>query len=386
MSTPLLLCALLVASPATDAFLKADGVPVASVSALPVSVTDAAWQRAPVTNVTLAPQLAVTLNDKDANAARTQRTPSVLAVRAASTGKDLAMLLEWADASEDRALPDETDRYGDGVALEVPVSFGAGKRLPYVGMGDAGAPVLVHFARAAQREGKNDVVVRTAVATGFGSPTRAPIGWVRAGMSYDDASKRWRALFIRPLAAKEHTMDAALVPIAFAVWDGGRDQRGGNKLLSGWRFLRMPNKAQDPAFISELAFGFAPGDVGDAARGKAFVEAVCVSCHRIGDKAFAPADLAPELTNVGVLSSYAYLRDSVLAPSSVLVPSLNKSRHYNKAGPRDPHGAYPHADLGAFAALDASGQRVSKMPSFSTLPKEQLADVVAYLKTLGAAR
>jgi DMSO reductase family type II enzyme heme b subunit len=384
MSAALLLCSLVAASPATDAFLKAEGLAVAAVAALPTSTSDAAWQRVPPTDVALAPQLAITLNDKDANQARGQRTPPALTVRAASTGKDLALLLEWADAAEDRALTDETDRYGDGVAVEIPVRFGAGKRLPYVGMGDAGAPVLVHFARAAQAGAKSDVIVRTAVAAGFGSLTRAPIGWARAGMNYDAAAKRWRALFIRPLAAKEHTMDAALVPIAFAVWDGSRDQRGGNKLLSGWRFLRMPNKAPDAAFIAELAYGYGPGEVGDATRGKAFVETVCVSCHRIGAKAFAPADLAPELTNVGVVSSYAYLRDSVLAPSSVLVPSLNRNRHYNKAGPRDANGAYPHGDLGAFAAVDASGAPVSKMPAFSTMPKEQLADVLAYLKSLGA--
>ena len=380
MNVAVLTMLCLAGSPATDAFLKAEAIPVSAAATLPAFADRAAWDKLPSASVPLAPQLAIALQDKAANAARTDKTPRTVTVRAAASATELAVLLEWADATEDKSAPDATDAYPDGIAVELPQRFGAGQRLPYVGMGDAGAPVLVHFVRAEARQ----PVVRTAVAAGFGSLTRATLPGTKAWLKRTDDGTGWRALFVRPLVTGTHDINAALVPIAFAVWDGAREQRGGNKLLSAWRVLELPGRAPDATYLAELAWGYGPGETGDPARGKAFVDAVCTSCHRIGDKAMAPLDLGPELTNVGVVSSYAYLRDSLLAPSSVLVPSLNKNRHYNKGAPRDAHGAYPHADLGQFAAMDANGQPISKMPSFAQLPKEQLADVIAYLKTLGA--
>ncbi len=373
------------AAPATTAagerYLAAEGIAVAPRAAVPAGVDDAAWDTVPATRVVVAPQLAVALNDRDANAHKATAAPGVVVVRAVATAAELAVLVEWSDASEDRFTGD-TDSFGDAVALEVPLSFGAGRRLPYVGMGDAGAPVLLHMARAG---GKGEVVARHVVAAGFGSGVRAPgIAWMKTALSWRARDQSWRALFVRPLVTAEHRVDAGLVPVAFAVWDGARDQRGGNKLLSSWRVLRLPGRAVDATYLDELAFGYHDGDVGDATRGKGFVDSVCVSCHRIGDKAFAPVDLAPELTNVGVLSTYSYLRDSLVQPGLVLVPNLNKNRHQARSSPPDAHGAYGNATLGTFAVVDAAGQAQSMMPPFASLPKEQLADVIAYLKTLGA--
>jgi complex iron-sulfur molybdoenzyme family reductase subunit gamma len=368
------------ASTAGERYLAAEGIVVSSVAAIPGGVDDAVWNTAPAARVPVAPQVAIALNDSDANAQKKAEAPGAIVVRAVASASDVAVLVEWSDATETR-FDGETDSFGDSVAIEIPVSFGAGRRLPYIGMGDAGAPVLLHMARASAN---GEVVVRDIVAAGFGSGVRASgIAWRKAALAYRAKERVWRALFVRPIVTREHRLDAALVPIAFAVWDGARDQRGGNKLLSSWHVLRMPGRAVDAAYLDELAFGYHDGDVGDASRGRGFVEAVCVSCHRIGEKAFAPVDLAPELTNVGVLSTYGYLRDSLLAPSLVLVPNLNKNRHQARGGARDPHGAYASGTLGTFAVVDATGTPQSLMPAFATLPREQLADVIAYLKTLG---
>jgi DMSO reductase family type II enzyme heme b subunit len=369
------------ATPAAgERYLAAEGVAVVAAAAVPATVDDGAWQRAPATRVPVAPQAAVLLHDRDANAALHLPAPGHVVVRAVASKAELAVLLEWADATEDR-FAGETDGYGDSAAIEVPVTFGAGQRLPYVGMGDPAAPVLLHLVRATDQ---GPAVARHVVAAGFGSGTRAPaIAWMKTAMAYRPTDKAWRALFVRPLVTKEHDLDRGLVPMAFAVWDGARDHRGGNKLLSSWRTLRLPHKPADPAYLDELAFGYHDGDVGDAARGKGFVDAVCVSCHRIGDKGFSPADLAPALTYVGVTSTYGYLRDSLVNPGLVLVPNLNQNRHQNRGAAPDAHGAWPNATLGTFAVVDGSGKPQSLMPPFATLPKEQLADVLAYLKSLG---
>jgi complex iron-sulfur molybdoenzyme family reductase subunit gamma len=369
------------ASPATDRFLAADGIVVGSAPAVPATVDDAGWASAMATSVVVAPQSTVTLNDKGANAFRQSPAPGNVVVRAIASPTELGVLLEWDDATENRFVG-ETDSYGDSAAIEMPVAFGAGQRLPYIGMGDAGSHVVVHMVRAMD-QGK--VTTRHAVAAGFGSLTAAPLGWMKTGMAWQPKTKRWRALFVRPLKAPEHSVDAAIVPIAFALWDGARDQRGGNKVLSAWHVLRLPGRAPDATYVAELAFGYGDGDVGDAARGQAMVEAICLSCHRIGAKGYSPPDLAPELTNVGVLSSYSYLRDSVMTPSAALVPNLNVNRHQDRTKPKDDNGAHAHGSLGAFAVNDGSGTAQSVMPGFGAMPKEQVADIVAYLKTLGRA-
>lgn len=370
----------LAASPATDRYLAAEGIVVDGVAALPKDLDDAAWQKLKTTRVPVAAQTSVWLNDKDANATRTSGAPGAVLVRAAATKTDIAVLLEWDDATEDR-FADETDQYGDAAAIEVPLSFGAGQRLPYVGMGDAGSHVLVHMVRA----GTDTITARHAVAAGFGSLTHAPdVTWMKTAMGYRAQEKKWRALFSRPIVAADHSVDAALVPMAFALWDGGRDQRGGHKVLSGWRTLQLPGKAFDQTFLKELSYGYGDGEVGDAGRGKGMVEAMCLACHRIGDKSFGPPDAAPELTNVGVYASHAYLRDSILTPSAVLVPNLNKNRHQDRGKPRDDHGAYPSAPLGTFGVPGPDGKTMSMMPAFATLPPAQLADMIAYLKSLGA--
>jgi DMSO reductase family type II enzyme heme b subunit len=370
----------LAASPATDRYLAAESIVVAGVAALPTTVDDTAWQMLNANRVPVAAQTSVWLNDKEANATRTSGTPGAVMVRAAATKTELAVLLEWDDATEDR-FAGETDQYGDAAAVEVPLAFGASKRLPYVGMGDAGSEVLVHMVRA----GKDTVTARHAVAAGFGSLTHAPdVTWMKTSLAYFSKEKKWRALFSRPIVVADHSIDAGLVPMAFALWDGGREQRGGHKVLSGWRTLQMPGKAIDQTFLTELSYGYGDGEVGDAARGKGMVEAMCLACHRIGDKSFGPPDAAPELTNVGVYASHGYLRDSILNPSAVLVPNLNRNRHQDRSKPRDEYGAYPSAPLGTFGVTGPDGTMMSVMPAFAALPPAQLADMIAYLKSLGA--
>jgi mono/diheme cytochrome c family protein len=209
---------------------------------------------------------------------------------------------------------------------------------------------------------------------------------VRAAMAYDGVTHRWRALFVRPLDAQGHSLQAALVPVAFALWDGGRGERGGYKQLSSWHYLRMPGLPLEPAALAAAAFGYHPGDLGDPEQGRALVETVCIACHQLPGKRYAPVGAAPDLSDIGAIATSAYLRDSVSQPSLVVVPNLQLNNHYSKAAPPDAWGAYPSAQAYAWGSHPDGGAAVSKMTVFSTFSPEQVANIVAFLKTLDGTR
>ncbi len=345
---------------------------------LPADAAAPLWDGLPAQAALAAPQRTIRLHDRRANEALAGAGAHPVTLRAATDGTELAVVVVWPDATEDRVKPDATDAYGDGAALELPLRFGAGRRLPYVGMGDAGEQVVVYL----QRAGPGGVVARQAVAAGFGSLTRADVGGARMAMRYDAAGKAWRAVFVRPLVAGTHDLRRGLVPFSVATWDGARGERGGNKTLTRWKFLRVPGYPLDPAYVAEQSWGHAKGDLGSAAKGKETVESMCVACHAIGATRVAPAGLAPDLSPIGVIATPGDLRDSILSASAVIVPSPNPAQHQDRAR-RDARGAWPPDEAYAWSRVEADGRRVSSMPDFDSMSKEEVADVVAYLVTLG---
>ena len=322
------------------------------VEAKDAAVPPADWSAVPAAQIRLTPQHSVHLNDRDANAA--PGAPIVATVRAAADAQRLALLIEWPDATEDRTRADATDVFGDAAALQLPLRFGKGVRLPFIGMGDA----QMHVALFHQRATQEGTAAREAVAAGFGSTTRAELGEAALSMQYDAQKKAWRALFVLPLATAALDLRQGLVPFAIALWDGAGRQRGGNKLLSSWNVLRLARFPADDAYARELADEGAPGD---AARGKLMVEAICTPCHVIGDKHLAPPGAAPDLSSIGAIASPAYLRESLIDPSAVIVPSLPAGKPWSRAD---------------------GEKRVSAMPPFNALPAADIAAIVAYLETL----
>jgi DMSO reductase family type II enzyme heme b subunit len=364
------------ASPAVDNFLDSEVVEATfSATALPRFASDARWRSVPAKTFEATPQRSVRLNDRRANALITSRAPSAIAVQALYNEEQLAIRMQWQDSTESR-VNGNTAAFGDTAAIEFPQTFGRGVRLPYIGMGDAQQNVTVYLWRAITDGSKG----REYVGAGFGSLTRSHRRGLNGELRYDEATRTWTALFVRPLKLGSQSLKAGLVPVAFAVWDGERNERGGNKALTSWKFLRLGKFKSDPAYEAEMAWGFGPDDLGDVTLGKTLVESMCVACHFIGDKQLAAPEIAPDLSGIGGISTYTYLRDSILSPSAVVVPHLNINRHYDKAGERDPHGAYPNSAGHAFGAGPPEG-KVSKMPPFP-LPDPQVGAMVAFLKTL----
>jgi cytochrome c1 len=189
-------------------------------------------------------------------------------------------------------------------------------------------------------------------------------------------------VFVRPLAAGAHDLRRGLVPFSVATWDGARSERGGNKALTRWKFLRLAAYPLDPAYVAEMSWGRAPGDLGSAAKGKDIVDSMCVACHAIGTTRIAAAGVAPDLSTIGVIATPGYLRESILSASAVVVPGPNPAQHQDRAK-RDARGAWPPDEGYAWSRVGDDGKRVSSMPDFDSMSKEEVADVVAYLVTLG---
>jgi DMSO reductase family type II enzyme heme b subunit len=338
------------------------------------------WDGLPVLTVMTAPQVTIRLHDAEANAALERATLRPVRIRAATDGESLAVVLEWPDATESRATPDGVDVYGDTAAVQFPLRFGAGIRLPYVGMGDEDQPVVLHMLRAVI----GGVQPRQGIRVGYGAPPRRRLPDPKAGMRYDPARGEWRAVLVRPLAMEGHDLRSGLVPFSVAVWDGAGKERGGNKSLSGWKLMRLQGRALDPTYLAELSWGRGPGETGDPGKGREIFEGTCTACHTAGAQR-AAAGLAPDLTSIGVIATPAYLRDSLVDPSQVIVPNPNPAQHQDRAKGPGPGGAWPVDEGYVWYAVGPDGKRTSGMPDYAGMSRDEIAALVAYLRTLGVA-
>jgi putative heme-binding domain-containing protein len=137
--------------------------------------------------------------------------------------------------------------------------------------------------------------------------------------------------------------------------------------------------------------------IGNAARGKTVFDGkgACGTCHRVKD--LGPAGLAPDLTEVGTQRTAQSLHQSLVDPSSVMMPINRPVRIVTRAGQtingrrlnEDTYSVQLINDQGRLQSVLKSDIReyqvitVSPMPSFSkTLTSEEIADLVAYLQTL----
>ena len=186
----------------------------------------AAWNGAPLAQFPMSPQVhwqnriqEVTVKD--------------LKVRALHDGNQLAVLLEYADPTED---PD------DAAALEFMVGdkkahFAHGQPMAQV----EGGPVNIWY----WKNKENKAVDMNA--QGFGTLKAQQHQDVRAKGVY--ANGTWKVVFSRNLANEHVNDDVQVKPgefinIAFAVWDGKKDasgelrEKGSQKAVTSWWYFR----------------------------------------------------------------------------------------------------------------------------------------------------
>jgi len=356
----------------------------------------AAWSKAKFSTVTLYPQTAIEFNDKKANALNEAPKAKKAEVGALYDGKNIALMVKWADGSKDVQGAYSSDTYSDGFALQFAGATKKAQPLPYIGMGSEGRPVVVHLQKATEKvyepNGNKDVSAqisrqqtgvfgkeladfdlkvaslantdyeRVFVGEGFRSLTEIKDGSVTSNASMTHGGSGWSGTLIRPLKDAYVNLQGT-VPVSIAVWDGSKMGRNGLKNLSSWVAINLEGQKPNAAMVAELT----TDAKGDVAKGKeAAMTNGCTGCHQIegtDPKSF----MGPSLRNIGGYSTAAYLRESILKPSAVVVPGYNRNAHSNT----------PWYNI-------EKGKRVSTMTDFSFLDKATVDDIVAYLKSLKA--
>ncbi len=217
--------------------------------ALPVDDPNAAvWSSAIPATFPMSPQ--VHWQDRIQEA-----TVKDLTVRALHDGTQVAVLLEYADPTED---PD------DAAALEFMVGdnkahFAHGQPMAQV----EGGPVNIWFWK--NKEGK----AVDMNAKGFGTLKAQDHQDVKAKGNYSNGT--WKVVFSRSLSTDHPDEDAQVTPgeffnIAFAVWDGQKDaagevrEKGSQKAVTSWWYFRAEPPPDYTAYLyAALAVGLALG-------------------------------------------------------------------------------------------------------------------------------
>ena len=361
-----------------------------------VSYDSAVWKQAKMTKVTLYPQTTIEFNDKKANELNADAKAITAQIGAIYNGKQIAFIMKWADGTKNVTYANTTDTYADGFAIQFASDAKNPKELPYIGMGSDGRPVVIHLQKEVygsyEPNGNGDVAhqvnpnqthlfgkdleaynkhvrslgsndyEKTFVAEGFRSTTEIKDGSSKGYLRFGYANKGWSGTLSRPLKDTYVNLDAAAIPVAFAIWDGAKMNRNGLKYLTGWTAVKLEGKKGGNDLVEAL---HAPVK-GDVAKGKEVAANNCSACHQL-EKTDAPNLMGPSLTNIGGYASVDYLRESIVNPSAVVVPGYN----------RNAHSAYE------WYTLD-NGKRTSTMPEFSWLEQADMENLIAYLKTLKA--
>lgn len=321
--------------------------------------------------VSVYPQSSVHLNDKNVKDADI----SEIEVGSLTNGKELFVVVRWKDSTYSVQPTLTTNKYGDGVSIQFPVSYGKGKQLPYIGMGNEKNPVIVYLKKNVE----NRDYVKYFVSEGFGSLTETSDKNFTFTLDYDKDKKEYTAVLKRQI--KPADLKSGIIPVSFAVWDGDSLNRDGAKNISSWKFLKIEGVNPDKNYLSYLSWGY--GKIGDPTRGKELmVQNGCTGCHNFADQNNAPEGLAPNLSKIGGYNNPIYLKESIVNPSAIVIRNLNINRHYDKSQSPDKNGAYPNNEMYVWFTKDAKGNKTSKMPPYNFLAEQDINDIVEYLKSL----
>ncbi len=258
-----------------------------SVNKVPDDVDDTQWQTAGVLDVPLAPQAVVKPRLYETGV-------KAISVRALYDAERVAFLLQWADSRKDSGIGG-VRAFRDAAALEFPADPSNG--IPYFGMGEPTKAVTIYqwkadwqfgreydaderfasmtvdwypFSGRAPGEipepsdygrkegdkvfhtswwagnplGNPELQTRTAVeklrAEGFGTITSMDIQSQDAVGHGQWNEGVWRVLISVPRAQERFSLQPGMsVPLAFAVWDGANQERGGEKAISTWYFMNL---------------------------------------------------------------------------------------------------------------------------------------------------
>jgi len=357
-----------------------------------VALTADAWNKAACTSVMLYPQRTIKTNDKNVNAKMADAKGIKANVKALYNDDKVALMVYWNDSEASHQMM-TSDKFSDGFAVQFAKNSSDASKLPYIGMGSVNRPVVIYLQkttaatyepngngehkpqRADQSINKfgDDLAAyhkevaamgdkdyqKAFIAEGFRSTTelRDAKTSFKADMAF--AGDKWMGTLVRDIKDANLDLSSGEFPIALAVWDGKKDNRDGQKWLSGWVAVELGKK--DGALMKAIT----EMPKGDVVKGKALATENCAACHNFDDQDNGMPFMAPNLSEIGGQASAAYIKESMMKPSAVVVPGYNRNAHPN----------YKWYEL-------ANGKRTSTMPAFDWMSEDQINDLVAYFKTL----
>ncbi len=203
----------------------------------------------------------------------------IINVTSVHNGEDLAIRLKWKDPTKDGFVEGRIDVFTDGVAVQLALGdvtlHTHGHNEPFFGMGNRGKPVNIWHWKAGLEEtleasedseystggvdmdalifggvmsnpvaklGTTQInAVEELNAEGFGTITPQPREYQNVEGAGDWKDGEWTVVFMRSVAAFGN-WDAIIdkkgpLLVAFAVWDGTKEDRNGRKVISVWQRL-----------------------------------------------------------------------------------------------------------------------------------------------------
>ncbi|SFV64726.1 gamma-subunit of ethylbenzene dehydrogenase [hydrothermal vent metagenome] len=342
---------ILSANPTIPAYRVSDDVNLSNIK-----YDDDVWRYAKDIKVTLYPQTTLLMNDKRANRLQLNSSAKIARVSSLYNSSHISIKLKWRDVNRSISTLENSDRYDDAFAIEIPVDYANPKKLPYIGMGSKGRAVEVYYSSTSHTRD------RAFVAEGF----RESIGTIDSSefnmsISYD-GNISWRGVLTR--AMRDDYVDlnkSSVFPLSFAIWRGDRLGRAELKLISGWTPLKLQKKRGDETLISELSYT----PKGSIKIGREIAQDKCSSCHILENNSTTIRYIAPNLSNIGGYATKEYIRESISDPDEVIVDGYSPK-------------AYPKF---LWYNVDENGTRHSNMPSV-VLDKDSTKHLLRYLMSL----
>jgi DMSO reductase family type II enzyme heme b subunit len=201
-----------------------------------LSPESSAWQKATVSEVVLSPtplEMQPTEYIRVSRNGRPYGVDSSMKVSALHNGNSVFFRLVWQDESANEAIKD-INQFADAAAVMFPIVDDA----PLIGMGTKDKPVNVWLWRADWARPKN------VTAEGMGTTKRREDPALSSAARHTNGS--WDLVVARSLKKNGSPKGTiALEPgtsskIAFAVWQGGAQERAGLKAFSAdWQELEL---------------------------------------------------------------------------------------------------------------------------------------------------
>lgn len=209
---------------------------------VPDGVDDPRWKKAEYTSFYLVPQLI-------ADERHFRTSLDSISVKVLYNKNEIAMLIEWDDRT--RSLPRDIkameiadgEVFEDAIAVQWPIHIVQEGEKSYFGMGDARWPVNIWYWKSESGVAAPQTV-KLFNSKGIKEREERDPGKVGLRVKGVYNKGTWRVVIRRLLKTGDADKDVQFaegrfIPIAFAVWDGSKGEKGSKHMMTTWYWLYM---------------------------------------------------------------------------------------------------------------------------------------------------